>query len=96
MKMSRRDEWNRVLAIELELWNAKPWSQLRADLGDGNVAYEVVVDSKTYQVEVDLLEDTETYLHVSIAVDDGTLPAAIVPASESFIVKKTPAQQSEF
>jgi hypothetical protein len=89
--MSRRDEWNRVLAIELERWNAKPWPRLRADLGDGNMAYEVVVDSKTYQVEVDLLEDTQAYLHVSVAVDDGTLPAAIVPASGSFIVKKTSA-----
>jgi hypothetical protein len=89
--MSRRDEWKRVLAIELERWNAKPWSRLRADLGHGNVAYEVVVDSKTYQVEVDLLEDTEWYLHVSVAVDDGALPAAIVPAGRSFIVKKTSA-----
>ena len=53
------------------------------------MAYEVVVDSKTYQVEVDLLEDTQAYLHVSVSVDDGTLPAAIVPASRSFIVKKT-------
>jgi hypothetical protein len=91
MRMSRRDEWNRVLAIELERWKAKPWSQLLADVGDGNVAYEVVIDPKTYQVEVDLLEDTQTYLHVSVAVDDGTLPGAIVPASRSFIVKKTSA-----
>jgi hypothetical protein len=86
--MSRRDEWNRVLAIELERWKAKPWSRLRADVGDGNVTYEVVADSKTYQVEVDILEDTQAYLHVSVAVDDGSLPASIVPASTSFIVKK--------
>ena len=91
--MSRRDEWNQVLAIELERWSAKPWSQLRTDLGDGNVTYEVVVASKTYQVEVDLLEDTQTYLHVSVAVDDGTLPEAIAPASRSLIVKKTPARE---
>jgi hypothetical protein len=64
---------------------------LRAELEDGNVAYEVVVDSKTYQVEVDLLEDTQAYLHVSVAVDDGTLPAAFTPASKSFVVKKTSA-----
>ncbi len=87
--MSRRDEWNRVLAVELERWSAKPWSRLRSDLGDGNVAYEVMVDSKSFQIEVDLLEDTEAYLHVSVAVDDGALPAAIAPASRSFIVKKT-------
>jgi hypothetical protein len=91
MRMSRRDEWNRVLAVELERWKAKPWSRVQADVADGNVAYEVVIDSKTYQVEVDLLEDAQAYLHVSVAVDDGTLPAAIVPASTSFIVKKTSA-----
>lgn len=50
-----------------------------------------MIDSKTYQVEVDLLEDAEAYFHVSVAVDDGTLPAAIIPASRSFIVKKTSA-----
>ncbi len=91
MRMTRRDEWNRVLAIELERWKAKPCSRLRADLGDGNVAYEVVVDSKTYQVEVDLLEESQAYLHVSVAVDDGTLSPAIVPASRTFIAKKPSA-----
>lgn len=86
--MSRRDEWKRVLALELERWNAKPWAQARAELGDGNVAYEVEIDSKTYQVEVDLLEDSDTYLHVSVAVDDGTLPQAIMPACRSIILEK--------
>ena len=46
--------------------------------------------SKTYQVEADLLEITEKYLHVSIAVDDGSLPESIRPASQSFLCGKKP------
>jgi hypothetical protein len=89
MKMTRREEWNRVLALELEQWAAKPWSQLLHELADGNVAYEVAHDSKTYQVEADLLENTPEYVHVSVAVDDGSLPESIQPASKSFICRKT-------
>ena len=50
--------------------------------------YEVVAESKQYQIEVVLLEDTPEYLHVSIAVDDGSLPASILPESESFLCRK--------
>jgi hypothetical protein len=57
---------------------------LRADLKDG-AEYEVQFDSVTHQVEVEILEDTAAYVHVSIAVDDGSLPASIFPASDSFI-----------
>ncbi len=52
--------------------------------------YEVEFDSKKYQVEVELLENTEKYLHVTVAVDDGTLPASIFPLTASFIREKTP------
>jgi len=50
--------------------------------------YEVAAESKQYQVEVVLLEDTPEYLHVSIAVDDGSLPASIHPESQSFLCRK--------
>ncbi len=79
-----------MLAEELERWAAKPWPQVLADIADGNIAYTVVWDSKTYQVEADLLENTHEYLHVSIAVDDGSLPESIRPACRSFICKKAP------
>ena len=90
MRMTRRQEWDRVLTEELERWAAKPWPQVLADIEDGNVAYEVIWDSKTYQVEADLLENIQEYLHVSIAVDDGSLPESICPAFRSFICKKAP------
>jgi hypothetical protein len=62
-------------------------NDVRAELRTRNV-YEVVAESKLYQVEVELLEDTPEYLHVSVAVDDGSLPASIRPESESFRCRK--------
>jgi hypothetical protein len=44
----------------------------------------VVTESKQYQVEVELLEDTPENLHLSTAVDDGSLPASFHPEPESF------------
>jgi len=85
--MSRRQEWQKVLDTEVQRWSAKSCEQLIAELGDVR-AYEVELDSKTYQVEVELLEDTETYLHVMVAVDDGHLPASFRPLTQTFIREK--------
>ena len=63
--------------------------QLILELKDVN-AYIVENDSKTYQVEVQMLENTDTYLHVMVAVDDGHLPASFMPLSETFIRQKAP------
>jgi len=70
-------------------WAARSWEQLVAELRE-HQAYEVEVDSKKYQVEVELLENTGTYLNVAVAVDDGSLPASIRPETRSFICRKTP------
>jgi len=40
--------------------------------------------SKKYQVEVELLEDIDTYVQVMVAVDDGLLPASISPVTATF------------
>jgi hypothetical protein len=82
--MSRREEWRKVLESEMKRWSAKSCSQLISELHEPQ-AYDVEFDSKKYQVEVELLENTEQYLHVSVAVDDGSLPAYILPVTDSFI-----------
>ncbi len=89
--MSRRDQWREVLEAELRRWSAKPCDQLIAELADTQ-AYEVQLESKPYQVEVELHENIPTYLHVMIAVDDGTLPASLSPATETFICRKAHSQ----
>jgi hypothetical protein len=53
-------------------------------------AYDLEFESKPYQVEVELLENTEKYLHVMVAVDDGSVPASFLPLTQSFICQKPP------
>jgi hypothetical protein len=86
-KMTRREHWRRVLDIEVRRWSAMTPEQLASAL-DKEQVYEVELDSKTYQVEVEMLESTEEYLHVRVAVDDGSLPASIVPETQTFICNK--------
>jgi hypothetical protein len=85
--MSRREEWRKVLQRELSRWSSMSCNDVLAELRTRDV-YEAVAESKQYQVEVVLLENTSEYLHVSIAVDDGSLPASIRPESESFLCRK--------
>lgn len=82
--MSRRDDWRKVLDQEMQRWSALSCEQLQVELREG-LEYVVEMDSKKYQVEVEILENTATYLHVTVAVDDGTLPASIRPETDGFI-----------
>ena len=82
--MGRPRQWQKVLDAQVKRWSAMRCEQLLAELHDGQ-AYEVTFESRQYQVEVVLLEHTETYLHVLVAIDDGTLPASIAPLTHSFI-----------
>lgn len=85
--MSRRDEWRKILDAEVQRWSALSAEQLIAELRE-HQEYEVEADSKKFQVEVEILENTATYLNVIVAVDDGTLPASIRPESRTFLVPK--------
>jgi 7,8-dihydro-6-hydroxymethylpterin-pyrophosphokinase len=87
--MGRRDEWRKVLDSEVKRWSAMPCDELVSELHD-HQAYEVEFDSKKYQVEVKLLENTEKYLNIVVAVDDGSLPASISPLCHNFIRQKNP------
>lgn len=85
--MKRREQWRPVLDAELKRWSAKSCEQLLAELPEVQ-AYETEFENKMYQVEVEILENTEKYVHVLVAVDDGSLPASLSPLSSSFICEK--------
>lgn len=89
--MTRRERWRPVLDAEVKRWSALSAAQLISELPDVKV-YEVEFESKNYQVEVELLENTPGYLNVAVSVDDGTLPASIVPLSYNFIRRKDDSQ----
>jgi len=48
--------------------------------------YEIEFAGRTHQVEVQLLENTDRHIHVSVG--DGSVPASFRPLSESFIRNK--------
>lgn len=85
--VSRRNRWRPVLDAESERWSTKSYDQLKTELAEEQV-YEVQFEGKSYTVEVILLENTEQYLHVMIAVDDGSIPASFCPLTSSFICRK--------
>jgi hypothetical protein len=80
--MSRRAEWREILDAEVKRWSAMPCDELISALTCPQ-AYEVEFDAKKYQVDVKVLEVTERYLHIAVAVGDGGLPAG-QPLSHSF------------
>jgi hypothetical protein len=90
---SRRAEWQKVLDAEVARWSGMPWEQLVTELHEVR-AYQVEVESKQYQVEVQLLENAADYVHVAVSVDDGSLPRSIVPLTHSFIRQKTEANHA--
>jgi hypothetical protein len=85
--MNRREPWRPVLDAEVKTWSAKSCEQLIAELRDVE-AYQVEAEGKKYTVEVQLLENTDKYVHVCVDVDDGSMPASFRPLSESFIRDK--------
>jgi hypothetical protein len=86
--MTRREESKRVLDVETERWSAKSCDQLITELRETR-SYEILFESKKYQVEVELVENKPGYVHVMLAVDDGSLPLSIVPATRTFIRQKS-------
>jgi hypothetical protein len=87
--MKRRERWRAVLDVEVARWSEKSYDQLRAELADTQ-DYEVEFYSKPCQVEVELLENTEEYVHVDVRIDDGSLPWSIFPANADFIRRRSP------
>jgi hypothetical protein len=85
--MKRREQWRPVLEAEVKKWSAKPWAELVAELANEQ-AYEIEFEGKAYQVEVQLLKNTDRCVHVGVSVDDGSVPASFQPLSESFIRDK--------
>ena len=73
---------------EVERWSAMTCGQIVSELHVPQ-EYEVELDSNKYQAEVESLENTGKYVHVLVSVDDGRLPASILPLTHTFIRQKT-------
>ena len=53
--------------------------------------YEVELDSRKYQVEVELLENRKDHVQIIVAVDDGSLPASLFPLTQTLYSEKVPS-----
>jgi hypothetical protein len=85
--MRSEEQWRSVLDAELKRWKAKSCAELVTALAEEQ-SYEIKFEGNTYQVEVQLLENTDRYIHVAVAVDDGSIPASFRPLSSSFVCNK--------
>jgi hypothetical protein len=85
--MGKRDEWQKIADAESNLWSAKSCEEIITELQEGQ-NYIVEAGRKKYQVEVQLLENTNEYVHVGVAVDGDSLLGFISPATQSFIRRK--------
>jgi len=85
--MNHREHWQPILDAEVRKWSAKPCAELIATLSHTQ-SYEIEFEGKKYQVEIVLLESTNRYVHLSVGVDDGSIPASFRPLSKRFVREK--------
>jgi len=81
----KREELQRYLEREIEKWSAKSYETLREELRDGN--YTDCEPEAEYHLEVDLLENRDDYVHISIGVcSEKVRWSCFHPLSRSFLV----------
>lgn len=85
--MKRREQWQKILDGEVQRLMAMPLSKMEAALRDRQV-YEVEFEAYTYQVEIEILQNNDRYVQAMVAVDDGSLPASLVPITHIFVRDK--------
>ena len=73
------------LAREVAAWSSKHCDQLRNELTSA-LSYQGEQLGQRYSVEVQLLEDTGEYVHVSVDIEDGSLLRSVLPLTRSFLV----------
>jgi hypothetical protein len=84
-----RDEARAILKSHLELLRPRPYADLVEIIGDVQVVEVVGPSGVRYQIEIEVMWDSpreKTNIRVMGAIDDGRLPGAILPVTDSFIV----------
>jgi hypothetical protein len=82
--MGKRESWRSTLEAEMQRWSAMSYDELIFRLQDVR-SYEVDTGQNKLQVEVEIVENTPEYVHVTIGVDDASVPHSLLPLTDSFI-----------
>ena len=72
------------LESELKIWRAKTYSELLAIEYPYNYETGTPGESVSYQVEVDLLERNDQYVHIYVGVSDGGF-SSFFPKATTFL-----------
>jgi hypothetical protein len=84
-----RNEARTILAAHLDQFRRRSYADLLALMGDVHVTEVASLSGATYQIELEVVWDSpreKAAIVVLGAIDDGRLPGALVPVSDSFIV----------
>jgi hypothetical protein len=84
-----RGEAQGILAKHLGSYRLRAYADLVGLIGNVQVIEVSGPSGAEYQIEIDVMWDSsieKTNLLVSGSIDDGRLPGALVPVSDSFIV----------
>ncbi|MEQ1672397.1 MAG: hypothetical protein ABL893_16210 [Hyphomicrobium sp.] len=82
------DELRKLLSDEILAWSRKSLAFLEMELVKKRITFDRGEGENWHQFEVNLLENSEEYIHISIAVDDGSYEFSRFPVSSSFIVHR--------
>ena len=82
-----RRKWQSVADAEVARWSAMSYDQLVGALPETQV-YEVEFEGRQHQVEVEIVRRAPDCVHVVISVDDGSLPASLLPCTRTFVRAK--------
>ena len=83
----KRTELREKLQETLREWEGKTVEELSRLHFPIVVEHGAPEEDDYWEAELDLLEDTPGYLHISVAVSDGKW-SAFVPLTESFLARK--------
>lgn len=83
LKRSKLRAHVRQMASELEMKSYEHWGAQEFP-----IVFQRVVDDEEIQVQIDLLENTDEYLHLLVAIS-GSFFSQFFPVSRSFMVYKS-------
>jgi hypothetical protein len=92
--MRKRDKLREILAAEISRWSAMPYDELILQL-QGECVYQVESESTQFHLDVQVLENTDEYVHVMVGIHDGSFWGFISPLSDSFITRKHSEHRAE-